>query len=141
MSALSSLTRDYNNVLNDITSLNSELGVISDKTERLRIAAAEMQYCLEEISDIDASIAKIKIDGNLWEGKTKKDNESILEDTLKTSLKEYHRKVSDIYESYTNEISKLHQQHDTVSSSLRVKKSMKSHLKSEIKKEKESSDE
>ncbi|HAB0010236.1 TPA_asm: DUF5082 domain-containing protein [Listeria monocytogenes] len=141
MSALSSLTRDYNNVLNGITSLNSELGVISDKTERLRIAAAEMQYCLEEITDIGAAVAKIKIDGNLWEGKTKKDNESILEDSLKTSLKEYHREVSDIYESYKNEISKLHQRHDNVSSSLQVKKAMKSHLKSEIKKEKESSDE
>ncbi|CAM2363627.1 DUF5082 family protein [Listeria seeligeri] len=141
MSTLSDLTRDYNNVLNDITSLKSELNIISDKADRLRIAAAEMQYCLEEITDIDASLVKIKIDGSIWEGKTKKDNESILEDTLKSGMKDYHSKVSDIYESYTNEISKLYQQHDDLSSSLRVKKAMKSHLKSEIKKEKESNDE
>ncbi|MBC1867503.1 DUF5082 domain-containing protein, partial [Listeria seeligeri] len=90
MSTLSDLTRDYNNVLNDITSLKSELNIISDKADRLRIAAAEMQYCLEEITDIDASLVKIKIDGSIWEGKTKKDNESILEDTLKSGMKDYH---------------------------------------------------
>ncbi|AIS58561.1 Uncharacterised protein [Listeria ivanovii subsp. londoniensis] len=141
MSTLSDLTRDYNNVLNDITSLKSELNIISDKADRLRIAAAEMQYCLEEIADIDTSLGEIKIDGSIWEGDTKKANESILEDILKINMTDYHKKVADIYESYTNEIRILYQQYDNVSLSLQGKKLMKSQVKSEIKKEKESSDE
>ncbi|MBC6118222.1 YwqH-like family protein [Listeria innocua] len=141
MSDLSTLTKEYNSVVNDITSLKTDLNVISDKANRLRVAAAEMQFCLEGITDLTASLSKIRIDGSLWEGKTKKDNENILEDTLKTAMKTYQVKVSDIYESYTNEINRLYQQQDNISSSLNVKSAMKTHLKQEIKKKKETSDE
>ncbi|EAH3696489.1 DUF5082 domain-containing protein, partial [Listeria monocytogenes] len=45
MSDLSTLTKEYNSVVNDITSLKTDLNVISDKANRLRVAAAEMQFC------------------------------------------------------------------------------------------------
>ncbi|CAK19471.1 DUF5082 family protein [Listeria welshimeri] len=141
MSDLSTLTKEYNSVVNDITSLKADLNVISDKAERLRIAAAEMQFYLEEITGINTSLSKIRIDSSLWEGRTKKDNENILEESLKTAMKTYQVKVSDIFESYTNEINRLYQQQDSISSSLNVKSATKSYLKQEIKKEKVTSDE